>query len=352
MEIKVVCHKLSGTGGTETVLVKVLNHLVNNYSIQLILSNKPSNTEWLQKLDDRIQVQMLRKTGKLNKIIFFLKVFLKADNNTILLILGANMIKFAAQIRHIFHKKYGIISWIHFSLFGQQMFDPKNVKFADQHWAISTKIKKQLQSLGISDNKIKLIYNPIKPAKTLPVDKENDDVFHLSYIGRIQFKGEKNLKELFDAIRFMKCSVLLDLYGTGPDVQKCKEYCGVSGIQDKIVWHGWVNDPWKEIKNSPDALVLSSRSEGLPMVMLEAAARGIPLVVSRFEGYEDILREGVNGLSYPIGHPEQLAEKIDSFAGHNFKTGQIVNSIKQFYEDEYFERLDTILSYAENKEEF
>jgi UDP-D-galactose:(glucosyl)LPS alpha-1,6-D-galactosyltransferase len=344
MEVKVICHNLSGTGGTETVLVKVLNHLSKFHNIQLVLPNKPDNTEWLHNLDSNIQVRMLNKNGKLSKIMFFLKTFLKTTDDTVLLMLGANMIKFAAKVREVFHKKYGIISWIHFSLFDQQMFDPKNIRYADQHWAISTKISKQLQSLGIPDSKIRLIYNPITPAKILSADSEQKDVCHLVYIGRIQFEGQKNLKELFDALGKVHKPVFIDLYGAGADVQRCQEYCKIIGIEKNVRWHGWVNDPWQEIESSPDAIVLSSRYEGLPMVMLEAASRGIPMIVSQFEGYTDILQENINGYSYAIGNSDQLAEKIDKLSGSNINAEQVVDSIKKFYENEYFARLDKILS--------
>ena len=45
-KLNFLCSELSGTGGTETVLIKVLNHLVNNYEITLILSNIPEVKEW------------------------------------------------------------------------------------------------------------------------------------------------------------------------------------------------------------------------------------------------------------------------------------------------------------------
>ena len=51
-KLNFLCSELSGTGGTETVLIKVLNHLVNKYEITLTLSNMPEEKEF--KLENRI----------------------------------------------------------------------------------------------------------------------------------------------------------------------------------------------------------------------------------------------------------------------------------------------------------
>ena len=51
MNLTFVTNKISGRGGTETVLVKVLNNLAKNgNSIRLVLSNLTPNKEWLHSL--------------------------------------------------------------------------------------------------------------------------------------------------------------------------------------------------------------------------------------------------------------------------------------------------------------
>lgn len=49
MKLKFICAPASGNGGTETVLVKALNHLCQKYQIELFLTTIPENRVWLKE---------------------------------------------------------------------------------------------------------------------------------------------------------------------------------------------------------------------------------------------------------------------------------------------------------------
>jgi glycosyltransferase involved in cell wall biosynthesis len=62
--------------------------------------------------------------------------------------------------------------------------------------------------------------------------------------------------------------------------------------------------------DSATALVLSSRSEGLPRIVLESFCRGRPVIAARAGGVVDLVRDGENGLLVEPEDPEALADAL------------------------------------------
>jgi glycosyltransferase involved in cell wall biosynthesis len=61
---------------------------------------------------------------------------------------------------------------------------------------------------------------------------------------------------------------------------------------------------------SADVFVLPSRSEGLPMALLEAMSAGLPVVATRLDGVAEVVLEGEHGLFAPIDDSDALANVI------------------------------------------
>jgi glycosyltransferase involved in cell wall biosynthesis len=88
------------------------------------------------------------------------------------------------------------------------------------------------------------------------------------------------------------------------------------GVQDIIEWTGFTGDVTSELFRM-DLFVLSSLfGEGLPMVVLEAMAAGVPVIASDVEGISEAVRHGQDGVIVPPGDPDKLAESLmDVIAG-------------------------------------
>jgi len=83
------------------------------------------------------------------------------------------------------------------------------------------------------------------------------------------------------------------------------------GLEDAIDWTGFVTDIPAELKRI-DALVLPSLfGEGLPMVVLEAMAGGLPVIASRVEGVPEAIRDREDGLLVEPGDAPSLAAAIE-----------------------------------------
>ena len=89
------------------------------------------------------------------------------------------------------------------------------------------------------------------------------------------------------------------------------EYCRMlhrrveeRSVQDRFRFIGFRNDTLA-LYSAADVFVLSSRSEGLPMVILEAMMAGLPVIATRVGGVPDAV--GDRGLLVEVANPEQLA---------------------------------------------
>ena len=83
--------------------------------------------------------------------------------------------------------------------------------------------------------------------------------------------------------------------------------------QENINFMGFVDDNIKKLcYSAADIFVLPSRSEGFGIVLLEASAYGLPLVVSDLEVFRSVVQDGYNGLFTDREDEQDLASKIMS----------------------------------------
>jgi glycosyltransferase involved in cell wall biosynthesis len=82
------------------------------------------------------------------------------------------------------------------------------------------------------------------------------------------------------------------------------------GIEKHIIFTGFLDDIPSVLKTATLMVLPSLFGEGLPMVVLEAMASGVPVVASRVEGIPEVIEDGVHGLLVEPGRPEVLARKI------------------------------------------
>ena len=136
-------------------------------------------------------------------------------------------------------------------------------------------------------------------------------------VGRLSpEKGQAGLLRAFAKVRSSHPELTLRLVGDGPErgaLEALAEELGVSGA---VTFAGRLpeEETLAEISRS-DLLVLSSFMEGLPIVLMEAMAVGVPVIASRVAGIPELVEDGKTGILFTPSNWDELASAIDCLLG-------------------------------------
>jgi len=104
----------------------------------------------------------------------------------------------------------------------------------------------------------------------------------------------------------------LVVIGDGPDKAQLEQMARDLGIEDRVLFTGaWPHEQVLLAIRAADIFVLSSRTEGLSHVLLEAMALGTPRVASDVGGNPELILHGVDGLLVPYNDPLMLASVLE-----------------------------------------
>ena len=138
------------------------------------------------------------------------------------------------------------------------------------------------------------------------------DTFVVGTVGRLMpIKGYDYLIEAFAQLRRQhgQRQSRLMIVGDGPLRSSLEQLAEVKGILNEVQFLGMRTDVY-DLMRSFDVFALPSLHEGVPMVLLEAMAVGVPIVASRVGGIPEILKDGEEALLVPAKDPAALAQKL------------------------------------------
>lgn len=132
-------------------------------------------------------------------------------------------------------------------------------------------------------------------------------------VGRL--KAPKDFSTLVHAMASLpRGACRLRIAGDGPERAALSEEIEQLGLTDSIELLG-ARDDVLELLRESNLFVLSSRSEGMPMSVLEAMASGVPVVASAVGGLPELVADGESGLLVEPNDPEALAVAIARVVG-------------------------------------
>lgn len=182
---------------------------------------------------------------------------------------------------------------------------------------VSERARNQAISEGIRADKLVVIENGVRP---IP----RDAAARVSLRSALDVRGkliltvgrlvpEKAQELLIDAIAApplsgLSESLMLAIAGEGPRRAFLAERIRERGASDRCVLLG-NRDDVPALLNAADLFVLSSRTEGMPIAMMEAMSLGLPVIGTDLEGIRALIGEDA-GRIVPVGDVDGLSEAI------------------------------------------
>jgi len=151
------------------------------------------------------------------------------------------------------------------------------------------------------------IYNPL----TLqPGEKSNGKNKRFLAVGRFapQHKGFDLLIKAFGIFARSNQEWTLDIVGEGPEKEKLQRMIDEQKLNTRIKIHPFTNEI-QRYYSAADIYVLSSRWEGMPLVLMEAMAHGLPIVSSDLPTSKEVL--GDFGMFFHNGDIKELAQRLE-----------------------------------------
>lgn len=208
--------------------------------------------------------------------------------------------------------------------------------------AAATAARRQLRPWGL---RVRPLWNGVADPGWAPIAPEGP--LRLVFVGRLaDHKRPLEFVTAVDAASAAGADVSADIVGDGPLREAVENAIARSAYRDRFAFHGQTADPTRQMLRG-DLLVVTSMTEGCPLVAMEAAATGRGVLArAGIEG----LAEGWSGAHVPVpddAGPEGFAGEIVRLAGDRSMVTSLGAAARQRYEERFSaERAATALRAA------
>lgn len=151
----------------------------------------------------------------------------------------------------------------------------------------------------------------------------NDRMKEFIYVG--EMIERKFPAQIIDALQeaYQDSHYHINYIGAGQQIKVIEKKIKSYSIADRVTLKGRIpRDEIKQLYDKADCMIMISRGEAYGLVYLEAMARGCIVVASRNEGFDGVIKDGVNGFLCNAGDSNELAQII-------VRINQLSNAEKQ-----------------------
>lgn len=181
--------------------------------------------------------------------------------------------------------------------------------------AVSDVLRRELAAAGVPTSRLHMVRNAFPGPSPVAASAARDALgieaseVRIGWIGRLT--PEKGADVLIRALPFLTTrEVGVSIVGDGSEREALKALAHQLGVHERVHWHGSISEAGRYC-TAFDVFVLSSRTEGTPIVLLEAMAGRVPVVATAVGGIPAVFGND-GGLLVPPDDPEALARAIES----------------------------------------
>lgn len=187
--------------------------------------------------------------------------------------------------------------------------------------AVKTSLEGELRLGPAEADRIHVVTNGVRVPDPLPADEVReirarydigDDTVFVLGAGRLsEQKNFADLVRVASRLQERGRDVRFVVAGDGPLRVDLEAAIAAAGLGAFVTLAGNVND-LERVMGAADIFISTSLWEGLPLVLLEAMACGLPPVCFAIDGVAEIVTDGVQGCLVPVGDVEVMADALES----------------------------------------
>ncbi len=163
----------------------------------------------------------------------------------------------------------------------------------------------------VAADRAEVVPNGVDTEHFTPDARLKADTPVILYLGRmVKIKDPMTALKAFRIVADRIPEAQMLMIGNGYLQSYLKAYAEENGIADRVIIRNGTTDVRPYLRKAW-MLSLSSVSEGLPNVILEAMSCGLPVVATAVGGNPEVVSEGVTGLLVPPGNPGKMADAME-----------------------------------------
>lgn len=156
------------------------------------------------------------------------------------------------------------------------------------------------------------------------LEKRKNNKFNFLYVGRLEYvKGVDILLKAANLLANKRKDFVINILGDGSMTKGLHEDRVSLGLEKIVVFHGWADErKVSSCMTRSDSLIIPSRSESLPLVLLEAANFSLPIIATDVGDCKRLISQYNIGITVPKENHQALSEAMN----------QMINSSNKFTE--------------------